>query len=119
MAKTKSSKTNKVKRVPQLPADQWEQGWQNYWKQAGFTSYELPADAQNKANSEYQFLMTARTVEHEKERLIRIQEEFIRGFKGLYDVGPAVTVFGSARFKRVINITNWHVKSAGNWRVAV
>src|SRR4029450_7452501 len=24
---------------------------------------------------------------------------FVRGFKGLFDVGPAVTVFGSARFK--------------------
>jgi hypothetical protein len=99
MKKVKSVKTKKVKRVPQLPADQWERGWQAYWKQAGFTSYELPADAQTKANSEYQFLMTARTVEREKERLLRIQEEFIRGFKGLYDVGPAVTVFGSARFK--------------------
>jgi uncharacterized protein (TIGR00730 family) len=99
MAKTKSGKTKKVKRVPVLPIDQWERGWQNYWKQAGFTSYELPADAQTKANSEYQFLMSARTVEREKERLLRIQEEFVRGFKGLYDVGPAVTVFGSARFK--------------------
>ena len=99
MKKIKSVKTKKVKRVPQLPADQWERGWQTYWKQAGFTSYELPADEQTRANSEYQFLMKTRTVEREKERLVRIQEEFIRGFKGLYNLGPAVTVFGSARFK--------------------
>jgi uncharacterized protein (TIGR00730 family) len=99
MAKRKSGKAVKIKQVSQLPLNQWERGWQSYWKQAGFTSYELPEDEQNKANSEYQFLMTARTVEREKERLLRIQEEFIRGFKGLYNLGPAVTVFGSARFK--------------------
>jgi uncharacterized protein (TIGR00730 family) len=28
-----------------------------------------------------------------------MQDEFVRGFKGLYNLGPAVTVFGSARFK--------------------
>lgn len=99
MKKVKSVKTKKVKRVPQPPADQWEKGWQTYWKKAGFTSYELPADSNNQQQQEYQFLMTARTVEREKERLLRIQEEFIRGFKGLYNLGPAVTVFGSARFK--------------------
>ncbi len=32
-------------------------------------------------------------------RLIRIAVEFIRGFRGFWDIGPAVTVFGSARFK--------------------
>jgi uncharacterized protein (TIGR00730 family) len=31
--------------------------------------------------------------------LERIHEEFVRGFQGLYQLGPAVTVFGSARFK--------------------
>jgi uncharacterized protein (TIGR00730 family) len=32
-------------------------------------------------------------------RLIRIMFEFIRGFRAFWDIGPAVTVFGSARFK--------------------
>lgn len=99
MAKTKPSEKKIVKRVPRLSKDQWERGWQTYWKKAGFTSYELPADNKNLKQQEYQFLMTSRTVEGEIERLKRIQDEFIRGFKGLYDLGPAVTVFGSARFK--------------------
>jgi hypothetical protein len=45
------------------------------------------------------FLANARTPEKERARLKRINGEFIRGFKGLFHVGPAVTVFGSARFK--------------------
>jgi uncharacterized protein (TIGR00730 family) len=77
----------------------WEQRWQNHWKEAGFTSYELPPDSGDPDEMEYQFLMTARTPEIEMERLKRINDEFERGFKALYDVGPAVTVFGSARFK--------------------
>lgn len=32
-------------------------------------------------------------------RLKRVQDEFVRAVKALYEVGPAVTVFGSARFK--------------------
>jgi hypothetical protein len=43
--------------------------------------------------------MKARTLEREVERLKRIQAEFVRGFKALHALGPAVTVFGSARFK--------------------
>jgi hypothetical protein len=85
--------------VPQLSADEWERGWQSYWKKAGFTSYELPVDEHNKINEEHNFLMTARTRQGEIERLKRITAEFIRGFKGLSQLGPAVTVFGSARFK--------------------
>lgn len=87
------------KRVRQVTLNEWERGWQSYWKQAGFTSYELPVDKENKANAEYQFLMAARTREHEIARLERINAEFVRGFKELASLGPAVTVFGSARFK--------------------
>lgn len=99
MKEAKSVKTKKVKKVPQLPIDEWERGWQSHWKKAGFTSFELPVDDQSKVNQEYQFLMTARTAQREMERLKRIQDEFERGFKGLSNLGPAVTVFGSARFK--------------------
>ncbi len=97
MEKTKGLKQVKHKKVPQLSHDEWERGWQSYWKKAGFTSYELPADTKN--NDEYQFLMTARTRQGEIQRLKRITAEFVRGFKGLAQLGPAVTVFGSARFK--------------------
>lgn len=73
--------------------DQWERSWQQYWAKAG-TTYELPAAHAH----ERDFLMQARTPEVEKKRLKRIHDEFVRGFKRLYKLGPAVTVFGSARF---------------------
>ena len=47
---------------------------------------------------ERKFLSQARTPDGERERLLRINEEFERGFQQLYSLGPAVTVFGSARF---------------------
>jgi len=82
-----------------LPIDEWERGWQSFWKEAGFTPYELPASERGAAHRETQFLMKTRTLDGEIERLKRIQAEFVRGFKGLHALGPAVTVFGSARFK--------------------
>jgi hypothetical protein len=100
MGNTKSVNVARPKKVRQLPLDEWDRGWQSYWKQAGFTSYELPVDESNKANDEYQFLMAERTRKNEIDRLKRINTEFVRGFKGLSKLGPAVTVFGSARFKQ-------------------
>jgi uncharacterized protein (TIGR00730 family) len=79
--------------------DAWEKGWQKYWEKAGFSPYELPVDEKDKSQRERDFLTSSRTLEGEKKRLKRINDEFIRGFKALYDLGPAVTVFGSARFK--------------------
>ena len=40
-----------------------ERGWQSFWREAGFTPYELPASARDAAHRETQFLMTARTLE--------------------------------------------------------
>jgi uncharacterized protein (TIGR00730 family) len=82
-----------------VPLDEWERGWQSFWKEAGFTPYELPASERGAAHRETHFLMKTRTLDGEIERLKRIQAEFVRGFKGLNTLGPAVTVFGSARFK--------------------
>jgi uncharacterized protein (TIGR00730 family) len=83
-----------------LNLEAWERGWQSYWRQAGFTSYELPAHGTGKdSEKEFRFLMIPRTPEREMQRLQRIQDEFERGFNALHAVGPAVTVFGSARFK--------------------
>jgi uncharacterized protein (TIGR00730 family) len=73
--------------------DHWERNWQKHWAKAG-TTYELPA-AQAQ---ERDFLMQARTPAAEKARLKRIHDEFVLGFKRLHKLGPAVTVFGSARF---------------------
>jgi len=50
------------------------------------------------ADWEREFLATSRTPEGEKQRLDRIMDEFSTGFERLYRLGPAVTVFGSARF---------------------
>ncbi len=100
VTKSKSIKQTKPRRIPELTPDEWEYGWQSYWKKAGFTPYELPPTESPKMNQEYEFLMTTRTVERETERLARIDAEFVRGFKGLGRLGPAVTVFGSARFKQ-------------------
>ena len=45
------------------------------------------------------FLATRRSRTREFLRVLRIGIEFIRGFRALHFIGPAVTVFGSARFK--------------------
>lgn len=76
--------------------DEWEREWAERWQTSGAPAYELPALA---GDRERAFLAEARTPDKEIARLKRIQDEFIRGFKGLHRLGPAVTVFGSARFK--------------------
>ncbi|QDV34746.1 LOG family protein [Tautonia plasticadhaerens] len=81
-------------------AEQWERRWQGYWARAGALDYELDAAADEDAGAtqERSFLTQSRTPAREQERLRRIDEEFERGFRKLHDLGPAVTVFGSARF---------------------
>ncbi len=77
--------------------DAWEQSWQAHWSKVGLPGYELPLGGP--AGHERKFLTQARTPEKEHARLKRINDEFERAFKALYALGPAVTVFGSARFK--------------------
>ena len=80
--------------LPQFPTpDAWTEAWQKYWRKAGLPGYELPASAEG------DFLSQVRTPQKERARLKRISREFERAFKTFYKVGPAVTVFGSARFK--------------------
>src|SRR6516225_8452050 len=78
-------------------ADEWEQSWQKHWSKVGLPGYELPVGGPG--GDEREFLAAARTPQKERARLKRINGEFERAFKTFYDVGPAVTVFGSARFK--------------------
>jgi uncharacterized protein (TIGR00730 family) len=47
---------------------------------------------------EVQFLAGRHSRSWETLRLFRIAFEFIRGFRALQDIGPAITIFGSARF---------------------
>jgi hypothetical protein len=84
--------------VARRSPDEWERGWQRTWKKLGFVPYELPTDG-SPAGQERDFLTRTRTADGERERLSRIQDEFERGFRALARLGPAVTVFGSARFK--------------------
>ena len=77
--------------------DEWERSWQKHWSKVGLPGYELPVGGAGGAERE--FLATARTPQKERARLKRITAEFERAFKTFYDIGPAVTVFGSARFK--------------------
>jgi uncharacterized protein (TIGR00730 family) len=77
--------------------EEWEKNWKAYWEKTGRYDYELPK--RGAAGAEAAFLTEVRTREKEIERLERIRDEFIRGFEGLSQLGPAVTVFGSARFK--------------------
>ncbi len=96
MHKTRNARTKP--RLPELPAaDAWERSWQKHWSKVGLPGYELPTDGAGADDRD--FLNNVRTPEKERARLKRINDEFIRGFKGLFAVGPAVTVFGSARFK--------------------
>src|SRR5215471_5368412 len=77
--------------------DAWERSWQKHWSKVGMPGYELPVGGPG--GDEREFLATARTPAKERARLKRINAEFDRAFKVFYPVGPAVTVFGSARFK--------------------
>jgi len=97
MASTRGARPARPVVAPRT-AGEWERGWKRTWKKLGFVPYELPADA-SPAAEERDFLCRSRTADGERERLARIQEEFERGFRRLASLGPAVTVFGSARFK--------------------
>ncbi|MGE5323832.1 MAG: TIGR00730 family Rossman fold protein [Actinomycetota bacterium] len=79
--------------------DQWEKAWKEHWEKTGFTPYELHVAGSDAAQEERSFLMQRRTVDKERGRMKRIMAEFEHGFRRLHSLGPAVTVFGSARFK--------------------
>jgi uncharacterized protein (TIGR00730 family) len=79
--------------------EQWQETWQSRWKKEGPPGYELtPSGKIPSASWERDFLGATRTPAKEKQRLDRIVKEFSNGFEKLYRLGPAVTVFGSARF---------------------
>ena len=93
---TSSSRSAPVRKRGSV--EDWERGWREQWEKIGFMPYELPPD-DSASGEEHDFLMEQRTLEGEIARLERIRDEFVRGFRALAHVGPAVTVFGSARFK--------------------
>ena len=91
-------KRKQTKSLPRLPSrDAWTDSWQKHWRKAGLPGYELPSDGS--IDAERELLNSTRTPDKERARLKRINDEFERAFKAFYNIGPAVTVFGSARFK--------------------
>ncbi len=105
--KSNSSRTprpvSRAKPNPSLPnrdsalEDEWELSWRKHWSKVGLPGYELPVGGPG--GREREFLSQTRTPEKEIQRLERIHDEFAQAFNALYSLGPAVTVFGSARFK--------------------
>ena len=89
----------KNKKKPSPPKLTWNERWSKYWQTAGTPDYELPPGMAESVNDERDFLLGARTIENEMERLNRINKEFENGFRKLFQIGPAVTIFGSARYK--------------------
>jgi uncharacterized protein (TIGR00730 family) len=89
----------KRKKISSETTENWEKRWKKYWQNAGIPSYELPVSENDPSNDEREFLVGARTLENEIKRLKRISKEFEDGFSKLFRIGPAVTVFGSARYK--------------------
>jgi len=95
MKRKTTTAANRPRKMPSV--DEWERSWQKHWSKVGLPGYELPNGGPG--GDERDFLATSRTPEKEQERLGRINTEFRRAFETFYEVGPAVTVFGSARFK--------------------
>ena len=93
----KNQKTRRAGRGTKISLELWERSWQQHWSKIGLPGYELPVRARD--GEERKFLMETRTPAKEQARLKRIHGEFSRAFRALYPIGPAVTVFGSARFK--------------------
>ena len=87
-----------MQKVTPKTLKQWEQSWAKHWKNTKLTHYEMNVSRKSTLE-EHDFLMEQRTPEKEKQRLKRITDEFEKGFRSFYKLGPAVTVFGSARFK--------------------
>ena len=60
--------------------------------------FETKEKHQESIRSEARFLAGRRSRLEEFGRLLKIGWEFFRGLWRLHDIGPAITVFGSARF---------------------
>lgn len=93
----KTKKTSAKRTVKRLTPEEWELAWQKHWKESQF-NYELPPGKKSSL-AEHDFLSHHRSREKELQRLKRINKEFEMGFRKLGLLGPAVTIFGSARFK--------------------
>ena len=84
--------------------DEWMRDWQTIWNRGAYADFissskrKSPGAPGNGQFDERRFLTAPRDPVSEKARLGRITKEFESGFRRLANVGPCVSVFGSARF---------------------
>ncbi|GAA0877059.1 hypothetical protein GCM10009119_00270 [Algoriphagus jejuensis] len=83
---------------PAISPEEWEKSWEQHWKKAQM-NYELPSEVEAVVSPERDFLQHSRSYEKEMERLDKVKAEFEGAIKQMQHIGPAVTIFGSARFK--------------------
>jgi len=76
-----------------VPKPRSKEDWSAQWQQNP-VDIELPPSA----TRDRDFLTKVRSPKKEMERIKRVSAEFKRASKALFETGPAVTVFGSARF---------------------
>ncbi len=89
---------SKSEEVHSISHEAWEKAWQAHWEKAQL-NYELPTEVEAVVPVERDFLQYSRSFEKEMERLEKVQAEFGAAIRKMQHIGPAVTVFGSARFK--------------------
>lgn len=90
MSQTTKRKTGKPQALPKARS---KKAWTEHWEEKQI-AYELPPVP----SRDREFLNQVRSPKKEMERLKRINQEFKRASRSLFETGPAVTVFGSARF---------------------
>jgi uncharacterized protein (TIGR00730 family) len=73
----------------------------NSWKHVFYPQPRIKRldQLQSDVRAEAQYLAGRSSRKKEILRVIRIALEFLRGMRALHSIGPAITVFGSARFK--------------------
>lgn len=81
---------------PSQRAVQWDRQWHDRWSKATPVGFEARLDTREHEGA-HEF-PRRRTPQGERDRMNRITQEFTRGFEQLYGLGPAIAVFGSARF---------------------
>lgn len=87
-----------AKDIKPLSPEEWENAWQKHWEKSQM-NYELPPNLNKKLKDEREFLSQTRNPEKDKKKLEKVNKEFEMALKKMNKIGPAVTVFGSARFR--------------------
>lgn len=81
-----------------ISPEEWEDAWQKHWMSSQM-NYELPEKYGKKSKNDREFLSQYRSAAKNEEKLQKVNREFESALKKMDKIGPAVTVFGSARFR--------------------